>query len=146
MDVGDWLRNLGLGKYEGTFRENEIDGEVLPDLTRCCRWGWRVSRDFRRGEARDRLEQAFAVAHRHAEFFEVAVRQVGQNFGVDFVFAEQRLVLTETEAAQPSPNIHDRIRPAGINDGLIERACPGNWPRMTAPGPSPARCRKTTPS
>ena len=33
MDVGDWLRSLGLGQYEGTFRENEIDGEVLPTLT-----------------------------------------------------------------------------------------------------------------
>jgi class 3 adenylate cyclase len=33
MDVGDWLRGLGLGQYEVMFRENEIDGEVLPDLT-----------------------------------------------------------------------------------------------------------------
>jgi class 3 adenylate cyclase/predicted ATPase len=32
MDVGNWLRNLGLGQYEATFRENEIDAEVLPDL------------------------------------------------------------------------------------------------------------------
>src|ERR1700722_3011423 len=33
MDVGDWLRGLGLEQYEAMFRENEIDGEVLPDLT-----------------------------------------------------------------------------------------------------------------
>src|ERR1700722_3312081 len=33
MDVGAWLRALGLGQYETTFRENEIDAEVLPDLT-----------------------------------------------------------------------------------------------------------------
>ena len=33
MDVGDWLRGLGLGQYEAMFRENEIDAEVLPDLT-----------------------------------------------------------------------------------------------------------------
>ena len=33
MDVGDWLRSLGLGQYEAAFRENEIDAEVLPDLT-----------------------------------------------------------------------------------------------------------------
>jgi hypothetical protein len=25
MDVVVWLRSLGLGKYEATFRENEID-------------------------------------------------------------------------------------------------------------------------
>src|ERR1700722_18661254 len=33
MDVGDWLRSLGLGQYETAFRENEIDGDVLPTLT-----------------------------------------------------------------------------------------------------------------
>jgi class 3 adenylate cyclase/predicted ATPase len=33
MDVGRWLRNLGLGQYEAAFRDNEIDGEVLPKLT-----------------------------------------------------------------------------------------------------------------
>jgi class 3 adenylate cyclase len=31
MDIGAWLR--GLGQYEATFRESEIDAEVLPDLT-----------------------------------------------------------------------------------------------------------------
>ena len=33
MDVGDWLRSLGLGQYEGVFRDNEIDGAVLSRLT-----------------------------------------------------------------------------------------------------------------
>ncbi|MEY9403672.1 putative ATPase/class 3 adenylate cyclase [Bradyrhizobium japonicum] len=33
MDVGGWLRSLGLGKYEAEFRENEIDETVLPSLT-----------------------------------------------------------------------------------------------------------------
>jgi class 3 adenylate cyclase len=33
MDVVVWLRNLGLGKYEAAFRENEIDETVLPSLT-----------------------------------------------------------------------------------------------------------------
>ena len=33
MDVGVWLRSLGLGQYEAAFRDNEIDGEVLPKLT-----------------------------------------------------------------------------------------------------------------
>ena len=33
MDVGVWLRGLGLGQYEAAFRENEIDGDVLPNLT-----------------------------------------------------------------------------------------------------------------
>ena len=33
MDVGVWLRGLGLGRYEAAFRENEIDSKVLPKLT-----------------------------------------------------------------------------------------------------------------
>ena len=33
MDVGDWLRSLGLGQYEATLRDNEIDDAVLSDLT-----------------------------------------------------------------------------------------------------------------
>ncbi len=33
MDVGDWLKSLGLRQYEAIFRENGIDAEVLPDLT-----------------------------------------------------------------------------------------------------------------
>src|SRR6476619_2204402 len=33
MDVGIWLRSLGLERYEAAFRENEIDHTVLPNLT-----------------------------------------------------------------------------------------------------------------
>jgi class 3 adenylate cyclase len=33
MDVGNWLRSLGLGQYESSFRHNEIDSEVLRELT-----------------------------------------------------------------------------------------------------------------
>ncbi|SIO66897.1 SAM domain (Sterile alpha motif) [Bradyrhizobium erythrophlei] len=33
MDVGGWLRKLGLGHYEAAFRENKIDDTVLPSLT-----------------------------------------------------------------------------------------------------------------
>ena len=33
MDVGSWLRSLGLEQYEAPFRENNIDPEVLGDLT-----------------------------------------------------------------------------------------------------------------
>jgi hypothetical protein len=43
MDVVVWLRSLGLGKYEPVFRENEIDADVLPELTELrslvCRCG-----------------------------------------------------------------------------------------------------------
>src|SRR5262245_27859576 len=33
MDVGGWLRNLGLGQYESAFIKNAIDTDVLPELT-----------------------------------------------------------------------------------------------------------------
>ena len=33
IDVGGWLRGLGLGRYEAAFRENNIDEAVLPSLT-----------------------------------------------------------------------------------------------------------------
>ncbi|MGO9429661.1 adenylate/guanylate cyclase domain-containing protein, partial [Rhodoblastus sp.] len=33
MDVGGWLRSLGLDQYEGNFRDNKIDADVLPQLT-----------------------------------------------------------------------------------------------------------------
>jgi class 3 adenylate cyclase/predicted ATPase len=32
VDVAAWLRSLGLERYEQTFRDNEIDWEVLPEL------------------------------------------------------------------------------------------------------------------
>lgn len=33
MDLGAWLRDQGLGQYEEAFRQNDIDPEVLRDLT-----------------------------------------------------------------------------------------------------------------
>ena len=33
MNIAAWLRSLGLERYEAAFRDNEIDGTVLPSLT-----------------------------------------------------------------------------------------------------------------
>ena len=33
IDVGAWLRDLGLGQYEAAFRQNAINETVLPNLT-----------------------------------------------------------------------------------------------------------------
>jgi len=33
MDVGGWLRSLGLGQYEALFRGSDIDADILPELT-----------------------------------------------------------------------------------------------------------------
>jgi hypothetical protein len=33
MDIGSWLRSLGLEQYEATFCANAVDADVLRDLT-----------------------------------------------------------------------------------------------------------------
>src|ERR1700722_18065593 len=33
MDIAVWLRDLGLQQYDALFRENDIDAEILSDLT-----------------------------------------------------------------------------------------------------------------
>jgi len=33
VDVGAWLRGLGLSQYEPAFRDNDVDAEVLSELT-----------------------------------------------------------------------------------------------------------------
>ena len=33
MDVGEWLKGIGLDQYEANFRDNKIDAAVLPQLT-----------------------------------------------------------------------------------------------------------------
>ena len=57
MDLGGWLRSLGLGQYEAAFRENALDDTVLPNLTaedlkdswrRYCRAPPQVARRHRR--------------------------------------------------------------------------------------------------
>ena len=33
MDIADWLRKLGLDRYEAAFRENDVGLAILPTLT-----------------------------------------------------------------------------------------------------------------
>jgi len=33
MNIGEWLIGIGLRQYETLFRDNEIDLEILPELT-----------------------------------------------------------------------------------------------------------------
>ena len=47
MDIATWLRDLGLERYERAFRENEIDAEVLPELTEAHLATDRGRRDIR---------------------------------------------------------------------------------------------------
>ena len=56
VDVGAWLRGLGLGQYEQAFRDNDIDARVLPDADRRRPEGARrrLGRPPRAAAARDR--------------------------------------------------------------------------------------------
>src|SRR6516162_4581416 len=56
MDVGGWLRGLGLGRYETNFRDNRIDADVLPRLTDA------VLKDIGVSAAGDRLRLLDAIA------------------------------------------------------------------------------------
>ena len=33
MEIGAWLRELGLGQYEQAFRDNDVDFDLLTRLT-----------------------------------------------------------------------------------------------------------------
>ena len=69
-------------------------------------------------ESGDRLEETLAVPQWHAKLSEVALGQIGQDLSIDFALAKRGLILTETERAQPSPDVHECIRPAGSMMGL----------------------------
>jgi class 3 adenylate cyclase len=61
MDVGGWLRRLGLEQYEAAFRENRIDDTVLPRLTA------EDLKDLGVGFVGDRRKLLDAIAALHAE-------------------------------------------------------------------------------
>jgi hypothetical protein len=44
MDIGGWLRSLGLERYEAAFRANAIEADVLHDLTDHLEKAWGVAR------------------------------------------------------------------------------------------------------
>ena len=53
MDVGVWLRGLGLAQYEEKFRDNNIDAVVLPQRARVSPvWSWRRGSKLSRPAAR----------------------------------------------------------------------------------------------
>src|SRR5947207_14162003 len=33
IEITNWLRGLGLEQYDAAFRDNDVDGEILPELT-----------------------------------------------------------------------------------------------------------------
>ena len=68
----------------------------------CCRGRRRPC------EARDRLEQSFAVAERQSELREIALSEIGEHVRVDRVVAKGGLVAAEAETAKPPADVHGR--------------------------------------
>jgi hypothetical protein len=55
------------------------------------------------GQTGDGFEETLAVPERHAKLFEIDVRQLRQDIGVDFTRAKERLILSEAETFEPTP-------------------------------------------
>ena len=48
------------------------------------------------------------MTERHTELLEIDFGQLRQDIGVDFIRAKERLVLSEAETSEPTPDIHVR--------------------------------------
>jgi hypothetical protein len=69
--------------------------------------GGRLSLDGRvTGKFPDGAQHLQPVPKRNAEVLEVLIGQLWQNISVDFIAAKRSFILPESEAAQPSPDIH----------------------------------------
>jgi hypothetical protein len=77
------------------------------------------------GQTRDGSQQSLAMAERHAELLEIELGQLGQDIGVDFTRAKERLVLSEAEASEPTPDIHSRAPRIRTDHPSVEAPCPG---------------------
>src|SRR5215472_17533961 len=50
-------------------------------------------------------QDALAVSEQYAELLEICLRQLGQSLNIDGILSKHRLVLLQTHAAQPGPDI-----------------------------------------
>jgi hypothetical protein len=65
------------------------------------------------------------VPERHAKLLEIDVGQLREDVGVDFTRAKERLVLSEAETSQPTPDIHGRTPWARTDHPSVAAPCPG---------------------
>jgi hypothetical protein len=66
-----------------------------------------------------------AMPERHTELLEIDLGQLGQDVGVDFIRAKERLVLFETEISEPTADIHGRAPRTRTDHPSVEAPCPG---------------------
>src|SRR5262249_8190636 len=77
------------------------------------------------GQTGDGFEETLAVPERHTKLLEVDVCQLRQDIGVDLTRAKERLVLSEAETSEPTPDIHGRTPRARTDHPSVEAPCPG---------------------
>ena len=65
------------------------------------------------------------MPERHAELLKIDFGQLRQDIGVDFIRAKKRLILSEAETSQPTPDIHGRTPRAPTDHSSVEAPCPG---------------------
>lgn len=114
MDVAAWLRGLGLERYEQLFRDNDIDAEVLGDLTERDLETLGVSLGHRK-----RLLKAIAARHRGPDAPAAAAAADAERRQVAVLFADLA-GFTRLSAAMDAEDVHailDRFLRAV--DGLV---------------------------
>jgi len=77
------------------------------------------------GQTGDGSEETLAVPERHTKLLEIDLGQLRQDIGVDFTRAKERLVLSEAETSEPTPDIHGRTPRARTDHPSVEARCPG---------------------
>jgi hypothetical protein len=68
------------------------------------------------------LEQLQAGAERQTELFEVLVGELRQDRGIDLVVAEHWLVALQTEALEPSRDVHLAFPAPDVSAPLVNRS------------------------
>jgi hypothetical protein len=86
------------------------------------------------GQTRDGPQETLAVPERHTQLLEIDLSQLGQDIGVDITRAKKRLVLSEAETSQPTPDIHRRAPRTRTDHSLVEAPCPAAGSRRTGLG------------
>jgi hypothetical protein len=60
------------------------------------------------GQTGDGSQKTLTVPERHTKLLEVNLRQLRQDIGVDITRAKERLILSEAEIPEPTPDIYVR--------------------------------------
>ena len=120
LDLAAWLRSVGLERYEATFRANDVDADVLPELNDADLEQLGVSLGHRR-KLLKAIADLGAGATGRPEPPPMAPEVEGERRHVTVLFCDLAgyTRLTRELGAEAVHDIADRF--FGVTDGLIER-------------------------